>query len=64
MSGNPDKQSGTMLYLLASSNLKDESRVSFLVDYISNKKFGSTAQLNGIKKTTSNTINNFIPLWV
>lgn len=44
-----DKVSGTMLYLLASSSLKDQSRLNFIVDYIANKKLLSTQQLNGIK---------------
>ncbi|KAK3753996.1 hypothetical protein QZH41_009249 [Actinostola sp. cb2023] len=42
-----DKQSGTLLYLLASSSLKDHGRLSFIVDYICNKKMSSTQQLNG-----------------
>ncbi|EDO40014.1 predicted protein [Nematostella vectensis] len=43
--GESDKQSGTLLYVLASSSLKEESRVSLLVDYICSKKVSSSAQL-------------------
>ena len=43
-----EKPTGVLMYSLASSNIKDESQIKFVSNYIANKKLASAIQLTGI----------------
>ena len=42
------KPTGVLMYSLASSNIKDESQIKFVSNYIANKKLVSAIQLTGM----------------
>ena len=48
-----EKPTGVLMYSLASSNIKDESQIKFVSNYIANKKLASVIQLTGMMLLSS-----------
>ena len=48
-----EKPTGVLMYSLASSNIKDESQIKFVSNYIANKKLASAIQLTGMMLLSS-----------